>query len=164
MYYFASSTSTHTESPTITDPRTLLALSVDFPAANIEVAALARSRNSDTKFSTPTKKPRINVLRARNLQHMKSVLSRSSLEIIESGAGISGVGKQWKMTDISRASTYIILGAFGEPMIPTAQGFLGPEKLSAVLVPGMKDDIYSNAPTRTPDHQGKKQYSRKIVQ
>ena len=28
-------------------------------------------------------------------------------------------------------------------MTPFVQGFLGPDKLSAVLVPGMRDDIYS---------------------
>ena len=36
------------------------------------------------------------------------------------------VGEQWKMTDISRSSTYSVQGAFGEPMTPTVQGFLGP--------------------------------------
>ena len=34
-------------------------------------------------------------------------------------------------------------GAFGDSMRPSIQGLLGREKLPAVLVPGMKDDIYS---------------------
>ena len=66
-----------------------------------------------------------------------------SLQILNSGAGISGVGQQWKMTDISQASDVTIQGAFGEPMKPTVQGLLGHDKLPAVLVPGMKDNIYS---------------------
>ena len=74
---------------------------------------------------------------------MMSVHARSSLQILDPGAGISGVGKLWKMTDVSRASTYAIQGAFGEPMTPTVQGFIGPDKLLAVLDPGMKDDMYS---------------------
>ena len=74
---------------------------------------------------------------------MMSVHARSSLQILDFGAGISGVGEQWKMTDISRSSTYSIQGAFGEPMTPTAQWFLGPDMLPAVLVPGMRDDLYS---------------------
>ena len=36
-----------------------------------------------------------------------------------------------------------IQGAFGDSMRPSLQGFLGREKLPAVIVPGMKDDIYS---------------------
>ena len=36
-----------------------------------------------------------------------------------------------------------IQGAFGDSMRPSLQGLLGREKLPAVLVPGMKDDIYS---------------------
>ena len=63
--------------------------------------------------------------------------------ILDSGAGISGVGEQWKLTDISRMSSMSIQGAFGDSMQPSLQGFLGREKLPAVLVPGVKDDIYS---------------------
>ena len=48
-----------------------------------------------------------------------------------------------KMSDISASSEVTIQGAFGDPMKPTVQGLLGPDKLQAVLVPGMKDDIYS---------------------
>ena len=36
-----------------------------------------------------------------------------------------------------------IQGAFGDSMRPSLQGLLGREKLPAVLVPGMKDDISS---------------------
>ena len=43
------------------------------------------------------------------------------------------------MTEIPRASSYIVQGAFGEPMTPTVQRFLGPDKLPAVLVPGKND-------------------------
>ena len=74
-------------------------------------------------------------------QHVRLFLS--SLKILDSGAGISGVGEQWKMTDISASSEVTIQGAFGDPMKPTVQGLLGPDKLPAVLVPGMRDDIYS---------------------
>ena len=63
--------------------------------------------------------------------------------ILDSGAGISGVGEQWKLTGISRMSTMSIQGAFGDSMRPSIQGLLGREKLPAVLVPGMKDDLYS---------------------
>ena len=40
-------------------------------------------------------------------------------------------------------SSMSIQGAFGDSMRPSLQGLLGREKLSLVLVPGMKDDIYS---------------------
>ena len=63
--------------------------------------------------------------------------------ILDSGSGISGVGEQWKLTDISRMSSMPIQGAFDNSMRPSIQGLLGREKLPAVLVPGMKDDIYS---------------------
>ena len=63
--------------------------------------------------------------------------------ILDSGAGISGFGEQCKLIDISRMSSMSIQGAFGDSMRPLLQGLLGREKLPAVLVPGMKDDIYS---------------------
>ena len=63
--------------------------------------------------------------------------------ILDSGAGIFGVGEQWKLTDISRMSSVSIQGAYGDSMRPSIQDFLGCEKLPAVLVPGIKDDIYS---------------------
>ena len=74
---------------------------------------------------------------------MLSVQQQQSLQILDSGAGISGVGQQWKITNIEQAAEVTIQGAFGDPMIPTIQGLLGPDKLQAVLVPGMKDEIYS---------------------
>ena len=40
-------------------------------------------------------------------------------------------------------SSMSIQGAFGDSMRPSIQGLLGREKLPAVLVPGMKDDINS---------------------
>ena len=109
----------------------------------MDVALLAQERQNVTKYSTPTKKPRMNLLKANDIKRMMTVHARSSLQILNSGAGISGVGEQWKMTDISRSSTYSVQGAFGDPMTPTVQGLLGPDKLPAVLVPGMRDDIYS---------------------
>ena len=60
--------------------------------------------------------------------------------ILDSGARISGVGEHWKL---SRMSSMSIQGAFGDSMRPSIQGLLRREKLPAVLVPGMKDDIYS---------------------
>ena len=63
--------------------------------------------------------------------------------ILDSGAGISGVGEQWKLTDISRMSSMSIQGAFGDSMRLSIQGPLGREKLPPVLVPGMTDDKYS---------------------
>ena len=47
------------------------------------------------------------------------------------------------MIDISQVSDVTIQGAFGVLMKPTVQGLLGPDMLPAVLVPGMKDNIYS---------------------
>ena len=108
----------------------------------MDVALLARERRNVKKYSTPTKKPRMNLLMASNIQRMMSVHARSSLQFLDSGTGISEVGEQWKMTDISRSSTYSIRGAFGEPLTPTVQGFLGPYMLRAVLVLGMRDDMY----------------------
>lgn len=74
---------------------------------------------------------------------MLSVQQQQSLQILDSGAGISGVGQQWKITNIQQADEVTVQGAFGDPMKPSIQGLLGPDKLKAVLVPGMKDDIYS---------------------
>ena len=51
--------------------------------------------------------------------------------------------EQWKLTDISRMSIMSIQGAFGDSMWPSIQGLVGRERLPAVLVPGMKDDICS---------------------
>ena len=121
----------------------------------MDVTLLAQERRYVTKYSTPTKKPRTNLLMANDIKCMMTVHARFSLQILDSGAGISGVGVQWKMTDISRSSTYSIQGAFGDPMTPTVQGFLGPDKLPAVLVPGMRDDIYSlSSLLRANEHTG----------
>ena len=86
-----------------------------------------------TKCSTPTEKQTMDLVMASNIQHMVSVYARSSLQIFDSGAGILGVREQRKMTDTSRSSIYTIQRAFGEPVTPTVQGFLGPDNLSAVL-------------------------------
>ena len=97
----------------------------------------------------------MNLFTANDNKQMMSVHARFSLPILDSGAGISGVGEQWKITDISRSSTYSVQGAFGDPMTPTVQGFLGPDKLPAVLVPGMRDDIYSlSSILRASEHTG----------
>ena len=97
----------------------------------------------------------MNLLMANDIRRIVAVHARSSLQILDSGAGISGVGEQWKMTDISRSSTYSVQGAFGEPMTLTVQGFLGPDKLPAVLFPRMRDDIYSlNNLLRANEHTG----------
>ena len=111
---------------------------------NEDLAAFSRSREGDPtpRFSTPTKRQRMNPLIAQHVR-LLSVTQQSSLKILDSGAGISGVGEQWKMSDISASSEVTIQGAFGDPMKPTVQGLLEPDKLQAVLVPGMRDDIYS---------------------
>ena len=57
------------------------------------------------------------------------------------------------MSDISASSEVTIQGAFGDPMKPTVQGLLGPDKLQAVLVPGMKDDIHSLCQLLQPNHR-----------
>ena len=95
-----------------------------------------------SRFSTPTKKRRFHSLQAHTVR-MLSVQQQQSLQILDSGAGISGVGQQWKITNIQQADEVTVQGAFGDPMKPSIQGLLGPDKLKAVLVPGMKDDIYS---------------------
>ena len=121
----------------------------------MDVAILAQERRHATKYTTPTKKPRMNLLMANDIKRMMAVHARSSLQILDSAAGISGVGEQWKMTDISRSSTYSVKGAFGESMTPTMQEFLGPDKIPAFLVPGMIDDIYSlSSLLRANEHTG----------
>ena len=49
--------------------------------------------------------------------------------ILDSGAGIFGVGEQWELTDISRMSSMSIQGAFCDSMRPSIQGLLGRKKL-----------------------------------
>ena len=119
----SESSSEHSESPPATIPTSLPTPPPSLPVPNMDIALLAWERRYMTKYATPTKKPRMNLLMASNIKRMMSVHARSSLQILDSDAGISGVGEQWKMTDISRSSTYSIQGAFGEPITPTVQGF-----------------------------------------
>ena len=88
---------------------------------------------------TPVKFRCMNIFAAHQNIIMAAAQHVPAKMILVSGAGISGVGEQWKLTDISRMSSMSIQGA----MRPSIQGLLGREKLPAVLVPGMKDDIYS---------------------
>ena len=151
----SSSDSENLEYPPATIPTSLSTPSSSLPVPNMDTAILAQERRHITKYATPTKKPRMDLLMANDINRMMSVHARSSLQILDSGAGISGVGEQWKMTDISRSSTYSVQGAFGEPMTPTVQGFLGPDKLPAILVPGMRDDINSlGSILRANEHTG----------
>ena len=92
---------------------------------------------------TTVKFRRMNTFTARQNIIMAAAQHVPAKMILDSGAGISGVGEQWKLTDISRMSSMSIQGAFGDSMRPSIQGLLGREKLPAVLVPGMKDDIYA---------------------
>ena len=52
-----------------------------------------------------------------------------------------------------KASEATIQGAFGEPMKATVQGLLGLDMLQAVLVPRMKDDIYSSCQLLQPNRR-----------
>ena len=121
---------------------------------NVDLTTFSRNREHETstRFSTATKRRKISSLIAQHVR-LLSVITHLSLKILDSSAGISSVGHQWKMTDISQASEVIIQGAFGEPMKPTVQGLLGPDMLQAVLVPGMKDDIYSLCQLLQPNHR-----------
>ena len=92
---------------------------------------------------TPVKFRPMNTFTARQNIIMAAAQHVPAKMILDSGAGISGVGEQWKLTDISRMSSMSIQGTFGDSMRPSSQGLLGREKLPAVLVPRMKDDIYS---------------------
>ena len=92
---------------------------------------------------TPVKLRRLNTFTALHNVIIATAQHVPAKMILDSGAGISGVGEQWKLTDISRMSSMSIQGAFDESMRPSIQGLLGHEKLPAVLVPGRKDDIYS---------------------
>ena len=78
---------------------------------NEDLAVFSRSRESDptTRFSTPTKRTRMNSLIAQHVR-LLSVTQQSSLRILDSGADISGVGEQWKMSDISASSEVTIQG------------------------------------------------------
>ena len=150
----SSSDSNNSDSPPPTVPITLSTSSSSLPIPNMDVALLAQERRNVTKYSTPTKNPRMYLLIISDIKRMMTVHARSSLQILDSGAGISGVGEQWKMTDISRSSTYSVQGSFGDPMIPTVQGFLGPDKLPTVLVPYILS-VVSYAQMNTQAHQGR---------
>ena len=91
----------------------------------------------------PVKFRRLNTFTARHNVIMATAQHVPAKMILDSGAGISGVVEQWKLTDISRMLSMSIQGAFGDSMRPSIQGLLGREKLPAALVRGMKDDIYS---------------------
>ena len=92
---------------------------------------------------TPVKFRRMNIFTARQNIIMAAARYVPARMILDSGAGISGDEEQWKLTDISRMSSMSIQGAFGDSIWPSLQGLLGCEKLPAVLMPGMKHDIYS---------------------
>ena len=94
---------------------------------------------------TPVKFQRMNTFTARQNIIMAAARHVPAKMILDSGAGIPGVGEQWKLTDISRMSSMSIQGAFSDSIRPSLQGLLGREKLPAVLVSGMKDDIYSQS-------------------
>ena len=105
-------------------------------------AAEANPPAYDGPDLTPVKFRRMNTFDARQNIIMAAAQYVPAKMILDSGAGISGVGEQWTLTDISRMSSMSIQGAFGDSIWPSLQGLLGREKLPAVLVPGMKDDIY----------------------
>ena len=85
-----------------------------------------------SRFSTLTKKRRFHSLQAHTVR-MLSVQQQQSLQILDSGAGISGVGQQWKITYLMQADEVTVQGAFGDPMQPTIEGLLGPDKLRQFL-------------------------------
>ena len=109
---------------------------------NTSVPALAPSSTIDETNSlaydspdfTPVKFRRLNTFTALHNVIMATAQHLPAKMILHSGAGISGVGEQWKLTDISRMSFMSIQGAFGDSMRPSIQGLLGREKLPTVLV------------------------------
>ena len=78
---------------------------------------------------TPVKFRRMNTFNARQNIIMAAAQHVPAKMILDSGAGISGVGEQWKLTDISRMSSMSIQGAFSDSMRLSIQGLLGLEKL-----------------------------------
>ena len=62
---------------------------------------------------------RMNTFTARQNIIMAAAQHVPAKMILDSGAGISGVEEQWKLTDISRMSSMSILGAFGDSMRPS---------------------------------------------
>ena len=89
----SSSDSDNSESPPPTVPTSLSTSSPYLPIPNMDVAILAQERRNITKYSTPTKKPRMNLLITCDIKRMMTVHARSSLQILDSGAGISRVGR-----------------------------------------------------------------------
>ena len=75
--------------------------------------------------------------------HIASAKQSQSKFIRNSGAGISGVGQSWIMTDISKTSSLPTQGAFSDSVKPSLQGLHGIDKPHTVLVSGMIYDIYS---------------------
>ena len=96
----SDSDSDNSDSPPPTVPTSLSTSSSYLPIPNMDVTLLAQERRHVTKYSTPTKKPRMNLLMANDIKRMMTVHARSSLQILDSGAGISGVGEQWKVINI----------------------------------------------------------------
>ena len=78
---------------------------------------------------TPVKFRRMNTFTARQNIIMAAAQHVPAKMILDSCAGISEVGEQWKLTDISRMSSMSIQGAFSDSMRPSLQGLLGREKL-----------------------------------
>ena len=68
---------------------------------------------------TPVKFRRMNIFTARQNIIMAAAQHVPAKMILDSGAGISGVGEQWKLTDISRMSSMSIQDAFGDSMRPS---------------------------------------------
>ena len=62
---------------------------------------------------TPVKFRRMSTFTARQNIIMAAAQHAPAKMILDSGAGISGVGEQWKLTDISRMSSMSIQGACG---------------------------------------------------
>ena len=102
---------------------------------------------------TPVKFRRMNTFIARQNIIMADAQHVPAKMILDSGAGISGVGEQWKLTDLSRMSSMSIQGAFGDSMRPSLEGLLGLEKLPAVLVPiySLSGLLNSNGSTGAKD-------------
>ena len=75
----SSSDSGNSESPPATVPTSLSTLSSSLPVPNMDIAILAREKRHVTKYTTPTKKPRMNLLMANDIKRMMSVHARSSL-------------------------------------------------------------------------------------
>ena len=73
---------------------------------------------------TPVKLRRLNTFTARQNIIMAAAQHVPAKMILGPGAGISGVGEQWKLTDLSRMSSMSIQGAFGDSMRPSIQVLL----------------------------------------